>query len=135
MPFIEYKQLIGNVEEMIEAHKALEVNLEDENPSHKSSREQRVGKILLANGISIKSAHMTYWANHPKAVSILEKYRDALDTFMERQGAPIPGLMTLTTGLSKPFRQLERYASVSLELEQHMEDDHVDRGESYQRSW
>ena len=32
-------------------------------------------------------------------------------------------------GLSKPFRQLEKYASVSLELEQHMEDDHTDRGD------
>merc|ERR1719412_1974431 len=114
---------------MIEAHKALAANLEDENPSHKSSREQRLGKILLANGISIKNVHLIYWSNHPRAVSVLEKYRDALDSFMERQGATSPGLMTLTTGLSKPFRQLERYASVSLELEQHMEDDHVDRGD------
>ena len=67
--------------------------------------------------------------NHPRAVSVLEKYRDALDIYMENQGAPSPGLMTLTTGLSKPFRQLEKYASVSLELEQHMEDDHTDRGD------
>ncbi len=126
---IEYKHLIGNIEEVIEAHKFLAMNLEEENPSKKSPRDQRLGKVLLANGISIKAAHTAYWANHPRAVSILEKYRDSLDTFMEKQGAPSPGLMTLTTGLSKPFRQLEKYASVSLELEQHMEDDHVDRGD------
>lgn len=129
MPMIEYKQLVGNVEELIEAHRNLAHNLNEENPSKKSPREQKVGKILLAHGVNIKSVHLTYWSNHPKAVSILEKYRDSLDIFMENQGAPTPGLMTLTTGLSKPFRQLEKYASVSLELEQHMEDDHVDRGD------
>ena len=53
---------------------------------------------LLANGIAIKAVHLIYWSNHPRAVSILEKYRDALDVYMENQGAPTPGLMTLTTG-------------------------------------
>jgi len=129
MPMIEYKQLIGNIEEMISIHKTLASNLEEESPSKKSPREQRLGKVLLANGIAIKAVHLIYWSNHPRAVSILEKYRDALDVYMENQGAPTPGLMTLTTGLSKPFRQLEKYASVSLELEQHMEDDHTDRGD------
>ena len=52
----------------------------------------------LANGIAIKAVHLIYWSNHPRAVSILEKYRDALDVYMENQGAPTPGLMTLTTG-------------------------------------
>jgi len=129
MPMIEYKQLVTNIEEMIEAHKTLLVNLEEESPNKKSPREQRIGKVLLAHGISIKAAHLTFWSSHPRAVAILEKYREPLDTFMENQGASTPGLMTLTTGLSKPFRQLERYASVSLELEQHMEDDHIDRGD------
>lgn len=129
MPMIEYKQLVTNIEEMIEAHKTLLLNLEEESPNKKSPREQRIGKVLLAHGISIKAAHLTFWSSHPRAVAILEKYREPLDTYMENQGASTPGLMTLTTGLSKPFRQLERYASVSLELEQHMEDDHIDRGD------
>ena len=95
---IEYKLLIGNIEEMIAVHKTLESNLEEESPSKKSPREQRLGKVLLANGIAIKAVHLIYWSNHPRAVSILEKYRDALDIYMENQGAPTPGLMTLTTG-------------------------------------
>ena len=98
MPMIEYKLLIGNIEEMIAVHKTLESNLEEESPSKKSPREQRLGKVLLANGIAIKAVHLIYWSNHPRAVSILEKYRDALDIYMENQGAPTPGLMTLTTG-------------------------------------
>ena len=95
---IEYKLLIGNIEEMIAVHKTLESSLEEESPSKKSPREQRLGKVLLANGIAIKAVHLIYWSNHPRAVSILEKYRDALDIYMENQGAPTPGLMTLTTG-------------------------------------
>ena len=126
---IEHKQLTGNIEELIAVHRNLANSIENESPSKKIPREQRVGKVLLSHGISIKAVHMSYWANHPRAVSVLEKYRDPLDAFMENQGAPTPGLMALTTGLSKPFRQLEKYASVSLELEQHMEDDHVDRGD------
>ena len=115
---IEHKQLTGNIDELISVHRSLATSIESQSPSNKPPREQRVGKILLSNGVAIKAAHQIYWANHPRAVSVLEKYREALDTYMENQGAPSPGLMTLTTGLSKPFRQLEKYASVSLELEQ-----------------
>ena len=39
----------------------------------------------------------------------------------------------LTTGLSRPFRQLERLAGAIQEVAQHLEDDHVDRGDT-QRS-
>ena len=41
--------------------------------------------------------------------------------------------MILTTGLSKPFRHLERYAGLMQEIEQHLSDDHPDRGDT-QRS-
>ena len=44
-----------------------------------------------------------------------------------------PGLMMLTTGLSRPFRQLERLAGAIQEVQQHLEDDHMDRGDT-QRS-
>ena len=49
------------------------------------------------------------------------------------QGANKPGLMVLTTGLSKPFRHVERYAGLMQEVEQHLSDDHPDRGDT-QRS-
>ena len=55
---IEYKLLIGNIEEMIAVHKTLESSLEEESPSKKSPREQRLGKVLLANGIAIKAVHL-----------------------------------------------------------------------------
>ena len=49
------------------------------------------------------------------------------------QGGSKPGLMKLTTSLSKPFRHLERYAGLMQEVEQHLSDDHPDRGDT-QRS-
>jgi len=41
--------------------------------------------------------------------------------------------MLLTTLLSRPLRHLEKYAGNAQELEQHLEDDHPDRGDT-QRS-
>ncbi len=45
-------------------------------------RDQRIGGIFLHHGAAIRSAHQTYWSNHPKAVCVLEQYSSALDAFM-----------------------------------------------------
>jgi len=60
-------------------------------------------------------------------------FRVELNEFMELQGAASPGLLVLTTGLSKPFRRLEKYAGMLQELERHVEENHPDRGDT-QRS-
>lgn len=60
-------------------------------------------------------------------------FRTELNEFMESQGAASPGLLVLTTGLSKPFRRLEKYAGMLQELERHVEENHPDRGDT-QRS-
>lgn len=52
---------------------------------------------------------------------------------MESAGASIPGILVLTTGLSKPFRRLDKYASMLQEMERHVEENHPDRGDT-QRS-
>jgi hypothetical protein len=44
---------------------------------------------LLNHGSNIKAAHLNYWANHPKAVCVLEKFRDELDRFMESESEEI----------------------------------------------
>lgn len=49
---------------------------------------------------------------------------------MELQGAAQPGLLVLTTGLSKPFRRLDKYSAMLQELERHMETGHPDRGDT-----
>ena len=131
----EYNQLIGNIEDLIEAHHRLNSGLEDVRRSQ--PRQQRLGQVFLQHGSSVRDAHLVYWANHPRAVCILEKHRDKLNSWLDNmiQSGPnqAPGLMMLTTGLSRPFRQLERLAGAIQEVQQHLEDDHVDRGDT-QRS-
>lgn len=38
---------------------------------------------------------------------------------MESQGASAPGVMLLTTNLSKPFTRLDKYSNILKELERH----------------
>lgn len=52
---------------------------------------------------------------------------------MEAQGAINPGILVLTVSLSKPFRRLDKYSTMLQELERHLEESHVDRGDT-QRS-
>jgi len=47
--------------------------------------------------------------------------REDFNKYMEGLGAPTPGTMTLTTRLSKPFQQIERYSNLLKELERHSE--------------
>ena len=130
----EYNQLVGNIEDLIEAHHRLNSSLED--VRSRQPRHQRLGQVFLQHGGGVRAAHLKYWANHPRAVCILEKHRDKLNSWLDnvQTGAGLaPGLMILTTGLSRPFRQLERLAGAIQEVQQHLEDDHVDRGDT-QRS-
>lgn len=52
---------------------------------------------------------------------------------MESCNAATPGVLVLTTGLSKPFRRLDKYSGMLQELERHLEESHPDRGDT-QRS-
>lgn len=55
------------------------------------------------------------------ASSITVCCSEELGTFMESQGASTPGILTLTTSLSKPFMRLDKYPILLQELERHME--------------
>lgn len=48
-------------------------------------------------------------------------HSEVLGEFMEGRGAVSPGILTLTTGLSKPFMRLDKYPTLLKELERHME--------------
>uniref|UniRef100_A0A8W7PF71 Guanine nucleotide exchange factor n=1 Tax=Anopheles coluzzii TaxID=1518534 RepID=A0A8W7PF71_ANOCL len=121
----EYTQLMCNFLEVVEMHEEFLHTLEDCN--------DRVGKVFLSNAPTMKKIHQFYCAAHPRAIVIVDKFRDELNVFMEKQGAAKPGLLVLTTGLSKPFRRLDKYAAILQELERHMESGHPDRGDT-QRS-
>ncbi|XP_023170332.1 rho guanine nucleotide exchange factor 7 isoform X3 [Drosophila hydei] len=121
----EYAQLMCNFVEVVHTHEELLTQIEECN--------DRVGKLFLTSAPLMKKMHQAYCAAHPKAIVILDKYKDELEKYMERQGAASPGLLVLTTGLSKPFRRLDKYSAMLQELERHMESSHPDRGDT-QRS-
>ncbi|XP_065093246.1 rho guanine nucleotide exchange factor 7 isoform X4 [Ochlerotatus camptorhynchus] len=121
----EYTQLMCNFVEIVEMHEEFLQNLEESN--------DRVGKVFLTKAPTMKIIHQCYCSAHPRAIVIVDKYRDELNAFMEKQGAAKPGLLVLTTGLSKPFRRLDKYSAILQELERHMESCHPDRGDT-QRS-
>ena len=62
----EYNQLIGNIEDLIEAHRRLNSGLEDVRRSQ--PRQQRLGQVFLQHGAGVRAAHLEYWANHPRSV-------------------------------------------------------------------
>ncbi|KZC12936.1 Rho guanine nucleotide exchange factor 7, partial [Dufourea novaeangliae] len=126
----EYKQLLGNVHEVLESHQRLLTSLE---AAMTQGSSLRLGNLFLTLAPRLKSIHTAYCANHPRAVCILDRYRDELNEFMERSGAISPGILVLTTGLSKPFRRLDKYSAMLQELERYMEKNHPDRGDT-QRS-
>ncbi|KAJ8917559.1 hypothetical protein NQ315_005608 [Exocentrus adspersus] len=127
----EYKQLTGNITDVLETHQQLLSLIEAE--ANKPGNEQRVGKLFLTWAPKIKGVHQRYCSLHPKAVCILDKYRDELTKYMESKGAASPGALVLTTMLSKPFRRLDKYSGMLQELERHVEECHPDRGDT-QRS-
>uniref|UniRef100_A0A7M4FW40 Rac/Cdc42 guanine nucleotide exchange factor 6 n=1 Tax=Crocodylus porosus TaxID=8502 RepID=A0A7M4FW40_CROPO len=91
--------------------------------------QQRVGGCFMHLMPQFRALYLTYCANHPSAVNVLTQHSDELEKFMENQGAPNPGILILTTSLSKPFVRLDKYVTVLQELERHMEEAHPDHEE------
>uniref|UniRef100_A0A8C8HFS6 Osteoclast-stimulating factor 1 n=1 Tax=Oncorhynchus tshawytscha TaxID=74940 RepID=A0A8C8HFS6_ONCTS len=94
---------------------------------HMIKSQQRVGGFFLNLLPEMKALYMAYCSNHPSAVNVLTEHSEELGEFMEGKGASSPGILTLTTGLSKPFMRLDKYPTLLKELERHMEEHHADR--------
>ncbi|XP_042229571.1 rho guanine nucleotide exchange factor 7-like isoform X2 [Homarus americanus] len=128
----EYKQLVSNLDDVTLTHSHLVSAMEEQ--SERPSRDQRIGGAFLTMAPQLQNVHKIYCTNHPRAVCMLEKYKDDLNSFMECQGATRPGIMVLTTALSKPFRRLDKYAGMLQEYERHLEEGHPDRGDTQRSS-
>ncbi|XP_039280818.1 rho guanine nucleotide exchange factor 7 isoform X2 [Nilaparvata lugens] len=127
----EYQQLVGNLTEVLEVHSSLLDSLRE--AATQPPSEQRVGRVFLTAAPQLKHILITYCASHPRAVCVLERYKQELSSLMETHGAVSPGLLVLTAGLSKPFRRLDKYAGMLQEMERHVDESHPDRGDT-QRS-
>lgn len=69
----EYKQLTGNLLEVLDIHQQLLSLVKEE--ENKASVEQRVGKLFLTWAPKMKMVHQDYCSLHPKAVCILDKFK------------------------------------------------------------
>lgn len=117
--------LLGNLEEICSFQQMLVQSLEE--CTKLPEAQQRVGGCFLNLMSQMKSLYLAYCANHPSAVNVLTQHSEELGEFMEVKGATSPGILVLTTGLSKPFMRLDKYPTLLKELERHMEDYHPDR--------
>ncbi|KAK6485664.1 rho guanine nucleotide exchange factor 7-like isoform X1 [Huso huso] len=121
----DISHILGNLEEISTFQQMLVQSLEE--CTKVPDAQQRVGGFFLNLMPQIKSLYIAYCANHPSAVNVLTEHREELGEFMEMKGASSPGILMLTTGLSKPFMRLDKYPTLLKELERHMEDYHPDR--------
>ncbi|XP_072512865.1 rho guanine nucleotide exchange factor 7b isoform X2 [Salminus brasiliensis] len=117
--------ILGNLEEISSFQQTLVQSLEE--CTKLPENQQRVGGFFLSLMTQMKSLYVAYCSNHPHAVSVLTQHSEELGEFMESKGASTPGILTLTTSLSKPFMRLDRYPTLLQELERHMEEFHPDR--------
>uniref|UniRef100_H2M9L9 Rho guanine nucleotide exchange factor (GEF) 7a n=1 Tax=Oryzias latipes TaxID=8090 RepID=H2M9L9_ORYLA len=117
--------ILGNMEEISTFQQMLVQSLEECTKLPES--HQRVGSFFLNLMPQMKALYIGYCSNHPSAVNVLTQHSEALGEFMEGRGAVSPGILTLTTGLSKPFMRLDKYPTLLKELERHMEEIHLDR--------
>ncbi|XP_028271393.1 rho guanine nucleotide exchange factor 6 isoform X1 [Parambassis ranga] len=116
--------LCGNLEEILTFQQGLCLALDD--CTKIPEGQQRVAGCYLNHMCQIKTLYLAYCSSHPSAVCILTDHSEELDKFMESQGASVPGILTLTTSLSKPFMRLDKYPTLLQELERHVEEGHPD---------
>nr|XP_042707070.1 rho guanine nucleotide exchange factor 6 isoform X3 [Chrysemys picta bellii] len=121
---VDIASLLGNFEEICSFQLTLNQALEE--CAKLPENQQRVGGCFMNLMPQFRSLYLTYCANHPSAVNVLTQHSDELEKFMENQGASNPGILILTTSLSKPFMRLDKYVTLLQELERHMEEAHPD---------
>ncbi|XP_077459762.1 rho guanine nucleotide exchange factor 7-like isoform X1 [Stigmatopora argus] len=115
----------GNLEEISTFQQMLVQSLEEHTKLPEC--QQRIGGFFLSLLPQMKYLYVAYCSNHPSAVNVLTQQSEELGEYMESKGASSPGILTLTTSLSKPFTRLERYPTLLKEMDRHMEEQHPDR--------
>nr|XP_023650692.1 rho guanine nucleotide exchange factor 6-like isoform X1 [Paramormyrops kingsleyae] len=123
----DVSHLMGNLEDIFTFQQGLCATLEE--CTKMPEGQQHLGGCYLNLLNQIRTLHLSYCSTHPSAVCVLTEHGEDLDTFMESHGAGGSGVLTLTTGLSKPFLRLEKYPTLLQELERHVEEAHPDSGD------
>lgn len=121
----DWSTLCGNLEDILNFQQNLIKSVEE--AGKLEGKHRRIGACFIKVSTQYRTLYSNYCANHPKAVAVLTERSDELSRFVETKGAPSPGIMFLTTGLSSPFRKMEKYTAVLKELERHLPAGHPDK--------
>ncbi|XP_039649509.1 rho guanine nucleotide exchange factor 7b isoform X2 [Perca fluviatilis] len=124
---VDISHIQGNLEEISTFQQMLVQSLEEH--TKLPENQQKIGGFFLNLMPQMKIIYVAYCSNHPFAVNVLTQHSEELGEYMESKGASAPGILSLTTSLSKPFTRLERYPTLLKELDRHMEDQHPDRAD------
>ncbi|KAM3584812.1 uncharacterized protein V6R79_000041 [Siganus canaliculatus] len=124
---VDIGHIQGNLEEISTFQQMLVQSLEEH--TKLPENQQRIGGFFLNLMPQMKIIYVAYCSNHPSAVNVLTQHSEELGEYMESKGASTPGILTLTTSLSKPFTRLEKYPTLLKELDRHMEEQHPDRAD------
>ncbi|KAL5476258.1 hypothetical protein EMCRGX_G026181 [Ephydatia muelleri] len=121
----EVDQLMGNLPDICKWQQTFFHSLEE--CSSLPIAQQMMGSIFLKASQEMECLYVSYCSNHPNAVAVLTENSDKLSSYMETMGATgQPGLLILTTGLSKPLRRVEKYPALLKELQRHLAEGHAD---------
>ncbi|KAM4560475.1 rho guanine nucleotide exchange factor 7b isoform 1-T1 [Odontesthes bonariensis] len=124
---VDISHIQGNLEEISTFQQLLVQSLDEQ--TKLPENQQRIGGFFLNLMPQMKIIYVAYCSSHPSAVNVLTEHSEELGEHMESKGASSPGILTLTTSLSKPFTRLERYPALLKELDRHMEEQHPDRAD------
>uniref|UniRef100_A0A1I8AQ44 SH3 domain-containing protein n=1 Tax=Steinernema glaseri TaxID=37863 RepID=A0A1I8AQ44_9BILA len=118
----EYAKLTGNIEVFLDSQKGFLVEL----GQTAALPTPRIGGTFLKHAEKLKHLLRVYCRNHPVAVEVLSAKSAQLTKVLESSGS---NLKALVTGLSEPFRHLEKYPAMFQEMERSMPESDPDRGD------
>ncbi|TKR82920.1 hypothetical protein L596_016591 [Steinernema carpocapsae] len=118
----EFSKLTGNIIPFLDSHKTFLGEL----GQTAGLASPRIGGTYLKYAEHLKQLLRVYCSNHPSAVEVLSSKREDLAKVVESTGS---NMKTLITGLSEPFRHLEKYAAIFQEMERNMPESDPDRGD------
>lgn len=130
----EFIVLCGNLDDLIDLHS----NMLEEllRVQREQGEKQFIGALFMNYAKKFANEMKIYCENHPKAVIVLNNFREPLSNFCESHAASSAttraeikkGVLPLASALSKPFRRLEKYPSFLQEYERYLDDANPDRG-------
>ncbi|VDM47571.1 unnamed protein product [Toxocara canis] len=121
----DFQVLAGNLQLLVVHQREVFDKVHD--AVEKDANNAKIGGILLRAAPLLRQLLRFYCENHPKAVDLILRNRSEYERIANELGWTIKDFIS---GLSRPFRHLETYASTLNELERSINEAHPDRGDT-----